>query len=122
MVYIGGLSVAQGMVTAGAWYLFLLSLDRFLFPVMSLSSFWTSGPDRAFGRRARVRPDRRRPGGETDGAPAVPRLKGEIDFEHVNFHYKEKEPVLEDFNLHIAPARPWRWLGTPARGNRRSPS
>ena len=29
------------MVTAGAWYLFILSLDRFLFPVMNLSSFWT---------------------------------------------------------------------------------
>ena len=42
MVYFGGLSAAQGMVTAGAWYLFLLSLVRFLYPVMSLSSFWTS--------------------------------------------------------------------------------
>ena len=42
MVYAGGLTVAQGIVTAGAWYLFILSLDRFMFPVMNISSFWSS--------------------------------------------------------------------------------
>ena len=32
MVFVGGLSVAQGVVTAGAWFLFILSLDRFSSP------------------------------------------------------------------------------------------
>jgi ATP-binding cassette subfamily B protein len=32
---------------------------------------------------------------------AVPRLRGEIRFEHLGFHYKPDEPILEDFNLHI---------------------
>ncbi len=41
MVYYGAMTVLQGLVTAGAWYLFLSTLDRFLFPVMSISSFWT---------------------------------------------------------------------------------
>ena len=41
LVYVGGMSAAKGIVTAGAWYLFLQSLDRFMFPVMNLSSFWT---------------------------------------------------------------------------------
>ena len=40
LVYVGGMSVAQGMVTAGAWFLFLQSLDRFFFPVLNLSAFW----------------------------------------------------------------------------------
>jgi ATP-binding cassette subfamily B protein len=31
----------------------------------------------------------------------VPRLRGEIHFEHLGFHYKPNEPILEDFNLHI---------------------
>jgi len=42
MVYIGGMTVVQGLVSVGSWYLFLLSLDRFLFPVMNLTSFWTN--------------------------------------------------------------------------------
>lgn len=103
LVYAGGLTVAQGMVTAGAWYLFLLSLDRFLFPVMSLSSFWTqvqsglSAAERVFALI-----DAEPAVVQTDHQP-VPRLEGRIDFEHVDFHYKAEEPVLHDFNLSIQP-------------------
>lgn len=35
------------------------------------------------------------------GARKAPRFKGQIDFEHVDFAYKENEPVLRDVNLHI---------------------
>ena len=28
-------------------------------------------------------------------------IKGEIEFEHVDFYYNESEPLLKDFNLHI---------------------
>jgi ATP-binding cassette subfamily B protein len=40
LVYAGGLSVAQGIVTAGAWFLFLQGLDQFFFPILNLSAFW----------------------------------------------------------------------------------
>ena len=40
LVYAGGMSVAQGVVTVGAWYLFIISLDQFFFPVLNLSAFW----------------------------------------------------------------------------------
>jgi ATP-binding cassette, subfamily B, bacterial len=40
LVYVGGLSAAQGAVTIGAWFLFLQSLDRFFFPVLNMSAFW----------------------------------------------------------------------------------
>jgi ABC-type multidrug transport system fused ATPase/permease subunit len=40
LVYFGGMSAAAALLSAGAWYLFLLSLDRFLWPVMNLSAFW----------------------------------------------------------------------------------
>ncbi|MHB1120782.1 MAG: ABC transporter transmembrane domain-containing protein, partial [Bellilinea sp.] len=40
LLYFGGLSAAQSVVTVGAWYLFLLSYDRFMYPIMNLSSFW----------------------------------------------------------------------------------
>jgi len=101
LVYFGGLSAAEGAVTAGAWYLFINSLDRFWFPVLNLSSFWTqvqnglSAAERVFAlidAEPKVTQVDRRP---------VPRLQGEIEFEHVHFRYKENEPVLEDFNLHI---------------------
>ncbi len=40
LVYAGGLSITQGLVTAGAWYLFIMSLDQFFFPIQNLSAFW----------------------------------------------------------------------------------
>ena len=101
LVWAGGLTVAQGIVTVGAWYLFLLSLDRFWFPVLNLSSFWPqiqaglSAAERVFAlmdaepvvkQRDSVRP---------------PRLIGEVEFRDVWFRYTEQEQVLQDFNLHI---------------------
>ncbi len=101
LVYVGGLSVAQGAVTAGAWFLFLQSLDRFFFPVLNLSAFWAqvqsglSAAERVFAlidAESQVK--------QIDNQP-VPKLKGEICFEGVWFRYTEKEQVLQDFDLHI---------------------
>lgn len=116
LVYFGGLSVTQGLVTAGAWYLFILSLDRFLFPVMSLASFWTqiqsglSAAERVFAL--------------IDAEPAVvqtaslpvPPLKGEIDFIRVTFHYREGEPILDHFTLHIDPGETLAIVGHTGAG------
>ncbi len=116
LVYAGGLSVAQGMVTAGAWYLFLQSLDRFWFPVLNLSSFWTqiqsglSAAERVFALMD-VAPAVR----QVDNRP-VPRLRGDIRFEHVAFRYTEREPVLEDFSLHIRPGENLALVGHTGAG------
>ncbi len=101
LVYAGGISTVQGVVTAGVWYLFIESLNRFWFPVLNLSAFSAqvqaglSAAERVFAL--------------IDAKPAVvqvahrpvPRLRGDIRMEHVWFRYSEKEQVLADFNLHI---------------------
>lgn len=102
MVLAGGHSVVAGVVTFGAWYLFILSLDRFLFPIMNLTSFWTSiqnglsASERVFAlidTPTRV---------VQTAADPVPALKGAIEFRNVGFHYKESEQILDGFNLSIA--------------------
>ncbi len=101
LVYVGGMSVAAGVVTVGAWYLFILSLDRFLFPVMNLSSFWTqiqSGLAAAERVFALIDAD---PNVQQVESRPVPPLRGEIRFESVDFRYSDKESVLEGFDLHI---------------------
>ncbi len=102
LVYVGGLSVAEGVVTAGAWFLFIQSLDRFFFPVLNLSAFWAqvqqglSASERVFGLM-----DAEPQVVQINSSP-VPHLKGEICFDGIWFRYSDKEPVLCDFNLHIA--------------------
>jgi ATP-binding cassette subfamily B protein len=116
MVYTGGLTVSQGIVTAGAWYLFILSLDRFMFPVMNISAFWSSIQN-GFSAAERVFAliDTEQAVVQTDDQP-VPRLKGQIDFDHVRFFYKKNEDVLEDFSLHIKPGETVALVGHTGAG------
>lgn len=103
LVYIGGLSAVEGVVSAGAWFLFVNSLDRFWFPILNLSSFWSqvqsglSAAERVFALID----------AESDIVQqeqlAVPSLKGEIVFRDLDFRYQPDEPVLEGFELRIAP-------------------
>ncbi len=46
----------------------------------------------------------------------VPRLKGEVSFEHLNFRYTDKEPILSDFNLHIQPGENLALVGHTGAG------
>lgn len=116
LVYAGGLSIEQGMVTAGAWYLFILSLDQFFFPILNLSAFWAqiqqglSAAERAF---ALIDADPNVV--QTDGA-IPPRLKGDIRFENVDFRYSDKEPVLTTFNLRIRPGENLALVGHTGAG------
>jgi ATP-binding cassette subfamily B protein len=101
LVFAGGLSAAQGAVTIGAWYLFIMSLGRFFDPVMSLSAFWSniqsglSAAERIFALM-----DAEPNVVQTDKHAVAP-LHGGIRFENVSFRYEENEPVLTGFNLSI---------------------
>jgi ATP-binding cassette subfamily B protein len=101
MVYVGGQRSAAGIVSVGAWYLFVTSLDRFWFPLLNLSAFWTqvqnglSAAERVFAlidAESAVK---------QAAQNAVPPLKGQIEFNLLGFHYKPDEPVLKEFNLQI---------------------
>lgn len=116
LVYMGGLSAAQAVITVGVWYLFLKGLDRFWWPVLNLSAFWSqvqnglSAAERVFAL--------------IDAEPAVvqveerqvPRLRGEIAFENLDFHYVVDEGVLEDFTLHVKPGESLALVGHTGAG------
>ena len=103
LVFAGGLSAAQGAVTIGAWYLFILSLGRFFDPVMNLSAFW-SNIQSGLGAAERIFALMdAEPNVIQTAKQDVPDLKGEIRFENVSFRYTENEPVLSNFSLSIHP-------------------
>ncbi|MBI5824049.1 MAG: ABC transporter ATP-binding protein [Chloroflexi bacterium] len=116
LVYVGGLSAAQGSVSIGAWYLFIMSLDQFFFPVLNLTSFWAqiqgglSAAERVF---ALIDAD---PNVVQKEKQDVPRLKGEINFDHMHFRYSDKEAVLADFDLLIQPGETLALVGHTGAG------
>ncbi len=116
LVYAGGMSAVNGVVSVGAWYLFLLSMDRFFFPVLNLSAFWAqiqsglSASERVFAlidAESKVI--------QHDSRPTV-RLRGDILFEKVGFRYSEQEQVLQDFSLHIHPGESVALVGHTGAG------
>jgi ATP-binding cassette subfamily B protein len=116
LVYAGGWSAAVGIVTVGAWYLFINSLDYFMFPILNLTSFWAqiqsglSAAERAF---ALIDAD---PNVRQVEEGDVPPLKGEIHFDGLQFRYTDNEPILHDFNLHIQPGENLALVGHTGAG------
>ncbi|MCB0124738.1 MAG: ABC transporter ATP-binding protein, partial [Caldilineaceae bacterium] len=101
VLYFGGMSVINGVVTAGAWYLFIESINLFTFPLTSIASFWSqfqlglAASERVFAlidAEPRVIQKENQP---------VTSIRGKIEFCDVDFSYNEKETVLQDFNLTI---------------------
>lgn len=116
LVYVGGWTAAAGTISIGAWYLFIMSLDQFFFPVLNLTSFWAqiqgglSAAERVF---ALIDAD---PNVVQTERQDVPRLKGEIRFENVHFRYSDKEAVLTDFNLLVQPGENLALVGHTGAG------
>lgn len=116
LVYFGAMTVIEGFVTAGAWYLFLSTLDRFLYPVMSVSSFWTnvqtglSAAERIFALIDAEHSVKQ----QDDIRPK--NLEGRIEMKQVNFSYTPDEPVLKKFNLHIEPGETLALVGHTGAG------
>ncbi|TLN10384.1 ABC transporter ATP-binding protein, partial [bacterium] len=116
LVYIGGMSVMAGAVTIGAWYLFLMSFDRFLFPILNLASFFTqvqnglSAAERVFALI-----DAEPAVTQVDAQPAGD-LRGAVEFDHVTFEYKSGETVLDDFSLSVRPGETLALVGHTGAG------
>ena len=101
LVYVGGMSAAQGIVTIGSWYLFVIGMDRFFFPVLNLASFSAqvqvglAAAERVYAlidaEPAVIQTDNQMPG----------RLSGMIKIEDLYFKYTDDEWVFRNFNLTI---------------------
>jgi ABC-type multidrug transport system fused ATPase/permease subunit len=127
LVYFGGLTVRQGALSAGGWFLFIQGLQLFWFPLTSIASFWSQFQlGLAAGERVFALIDAEPKVVQNDSI-ALGRPRGEIRFEGVGFAYDERpmtiderpmEPISEerdgaplvvrpssfvlwDFNLHI---------------------
>jgi len=101
VLYFGGMSVIGGVVTAGAWYLFIESINLFTFPLTSIASFWSQFQlGLAASERVFALIDAEPRVVQNDSQP-VPTIQGKIEFRDVEFSYNDKEQVLRNFNLTI---------------------
>lgn len=101
LIYFGGRAVLATTITAAAWYLFLGTIDRFWFPLLNISAFW-SQLQQGLSAAERVFALIDSPASISQTADSEPPiLDGSISFETVTFGYNPQEPILRDFDLEI---------------------
>jgi ATP-binding cassette subfamily B protein len=116
LVYWGGLSAASGAISIGSWYLFVVSVDRFWFPMINVSAFWSQFQSGlAAAERIFALIDAEPTVHQIDDRP-VGELQGEIEFDHVDFRYTQQEQVLDGFSLHIEPGESVALVGHTGAG------
>ena len=117
VVYVGAMYVSAGAMGAGLWFLFVQSLDRFWFPLINLSAFWSQFQQGLSAtERIMALIDAENVVVQTGDAPAPP-LKGEVVFDQVTFRYSsELEPVLDHFTLDIRPGESVAFVGHTGAG------
>ena len=100
LVYFGGITVRQGALSAGGWFLFIQGLQLFWFPLTSIASFWSQFQlGLAAGERVFALIDAEPKVVQTDSI-TLAQPRGEIRFEGVGFSYKadDERPTTKDKN------------------------
>ena len=104
IIWYGGLQARVGLMTIGGIHAFVSYLTFMMWPVQDLARVYAemqhsiASAERIFklvdtDPEVRNRPD----------AIAAETLLGEIEFEHVDFYYEDRKPVLTDFSLKVKP-------------------
>ncbi len=118
VVWLGGTAVLGQTISAGVLVAFILYIDRFFDPIRDLSRRYDAlqstmiGWERIMGlldTPVEVR--------DAPGAEELPVLQGEVNFEHVSFHYSDDPaPILTDIDLHICPGETVALVGETGAG------
>jgi ATP-binding cassette subfamily B protein len=116
LVYWGGLAASTGSISVGSWYLFIVSVDRFWFPMINVAAFWSQfQAGLAAAERIFALIDAEPTVRQADHR-SVKHLDGEIYFDRVRFRYSDQEKVLKDFSVRIEPGESVALVGHTGAG------
>lgn len=103
VIVVGGAAVLGETITPGVLVAFLLYVERFFDPIRDLGRrFDTFQSTMAGGERILQLLDAEIEVKDRPDAISLPRIRGEVRFENVSFHYSDDETlVLKDINLHV---------------------
>lgn len=117
IIWYGGMSVIDGEMTAGSLIAFLIYAINLANPVRRISEIYgdiqksLAAADRVF-ETLDTEPDVK----EKPDAIELPKVQGEICFNHVDFSYDEDHPALIDFNLDVKPGEVVALVGPSGAG------
>jgi ATP-binding cassette, subfamily B, bacterial len=102
LIWYSGLKVADGLITIGGIQAFISYITFIMWPIQDAARVYAemqqaiASAERSFSLLDAVPEVQNRP-----GAVSVESIRGDIEFDHVEFYYEVDKPVLRDFNLKI---------------------
>lgn len=102
VLWVGGLTVAEGTLTLGVVVAFLAYVTRFFQPIQDLSQLYTTMQSAmAGGERVLELLDTRPSIADAPDALEMPPLIGTVEFRQAGFSYNSETRILHDINLRI---------------------
>jgi ABC-type multidrug transport system fused ATPase/permease subunit len=102
VLWFGGTGVISGSISLGVLVAFMAYVTRFFMPIREMSMLYNNVQS-ALAATERITEivDAKPEVKEAEDAAQLPRVKGEIRFNHVSFGYEPNTYVLRDINLEI---------------------
>jgi ATP-binding cassette, subfamily B, multidrug efflux pump len=117
-IWIGGAAVLGHQISAGVLVAFVLYINRFFEPIRDLSNRYDAFQSTmASGERIMALMATPVEVQDHPDAQELPVIKGQIDFQNVDFHYSDDPtPVLTGINLHVEPGETVAFVGKTGAG------
>jgi ATP-binding cassette subfamily B protein len=117
VAWFGGQQVAGGFMTVGDLQAFIGYIAFMLWPVQDLARVYAELQHAvASAERTFSLIDAQPEVVDRPGAIEADTIRGDIEFEHVDFYYKDGKPVLRDFNLKVKPGETIALVGPTGGG------
>ena len=117
VLWFGARMVLDGTLTAGSLVVFIFYLGKMYKPMQELSKMTDAYSKATVGyERIREVLETEHEVVDIPGARPVTRLKGRIEFDHVNFSYEPDRPILHDITFRVEPGQVVALVGPTGAG------
>jgi len=116
-IFFGARMVSANSLEVGALVAFILYIQRFFDPIRSLTGQYTQ-LQRAMASGARIFEllDTKPEVMDKPKAEELPRINGDVEFQHVSYSYVPGQDVLKDVDLHVTPGETVAVVGPTGAG------
>ena len=112
----GGLFLYNGAIDFGDYSAFIVSVNLFIGPVMTLVNFMEQYQTGVTGFERFVEIMDEKPEEDTPGAVDIGTVEGDIEFRHVSYRYEDSNPVLDDLSLRVKKGQTYALVGPSGGG------